>query len=74
VGRPGHGERWSARLRVFAMVNVAPDNQTPLVTNGYSDLLELYGPEAGMHARSSIGMALPLNAPVLCEAEVEIDP
>jgi hypothetical protein len=51
------------------MVNVAPDNQTPLVTNGYSDLLELYGPEAGMHARSSIGMALPLGAPVRCEAE-----
>ena len=26
-----------------------------------------------MHARSSIGMMLPLNAPVNCEAEVEID-
>jgi hypothetical protein len=56
------------------MVNVAPEfNQTPLVTNGYSDLiLELYGPEVGAHARSSIGM-IPLNAPVNCEAEVEID-
>ena len=44
------------------------------MTNGYSDLiLELYGPEVGMHARSSIGMMLPLNAPVNCEAEVEID-
>jgi enamine deaminase RidA (YjgF/YER057c/UK114 family) len=68
-------DRISAWLRVFAMVNVAPDlNQTPLVTNGYSDLiLELYGPEVGAHARSSIGMMLPLNAPVNCEAEVEID-
>jgi hypothetical protein len=26
-----------------------------------------------MHARSSIGMMLPLNAPVSCEAEAEID-
>jgi hypothetical protein len=71
----GDLDRVTAWLRVFAMVNVAPDfNQTPRVTNGYSDLiLELYGPEVGMHARSSIGMALPLNAPVLCEAEVEVD-
>ncbi len=65
----------TAWLRVFAMVNAAPGfDRTPLVTNGYSDLiLELYGPEVGAHARSSIGMAIPLNAPVNCEAEVEID-
>lgn len=71
----GNLDRVTAWLRVFAMVNVAPGfNETPLVTNGYSDLiLELYGPDAGAHARSSIGMAIPLNAPVNCEAEVEID-
>jgi enamine deaminase RidA (YjgF/YER057c/UK114 family) len=71
----GDLDRVSAWLRVFAMVNAAPGfNQTPLVTNGYSDLiLELYGPEVGVHARSSIGMMIPLNAPVNCEAEVEID-
>jgi enamine deaminase RidA (YjgF/YER057c/UK114 family) len=71
----GDLDRVTAWLRVFAMVNVAPGfNQTPLVTNGYSDLiLDLYGPEVGTHARSSIGMMLPLNAPVNCEAEVEID-
>ncbi|HEY8635048.1 MAG TPA: RidA family protein [Candidatus Dormibacteraeota bacterium] len=71
----GDLDRVTAWLRVFAMVNVAPDfNQTPLVTNGYSDLiLELYGAEVGTHARSSIGMMIPLNAPVNCEAEVEID-
>jgi enamine deaminase RidA (YjgF/YER057c/UK114 family) len=71
----GDLDRVTAWLRVFAMVNVAPGfEQTPLVTNGYSDLiLELYGPEVGMHARSSIGMSIPLNAPVNCEAEVEID-
>lgn len=71
----GDLDRITAWLRVFAMVNVAPGfNETPRITNGYSDLiLELYGPEAGAHARSSIGMMLPLNAPVNCEAEVEID-
>jgi enamine deaminase RidA (YjgF/YER057c/UK114 family) len=71
----GDLDRVTAWLRVFAMVNVAPGfNETPRVTNGYSDLvLELYGPEMGTHARSSIGMMLPLDAPVNCEAEVEID-
>ena len=71
----GDLDRVTAWLRVFAMVNVAPGfDQTPRVTNGYSDLiLEVYGPEVGMHARSSIGMMIPLNAPVNCEAEVEID-
>src|SRR5919107_3484548 len=66
----GDLDRVSAWLRVFAMANAAPGfNQTPLVTNGYSDLInELYGPEVGMHARSSIGMSIPLNAPVNCEA------
>ena len=39
-------DRITARLRVFTMVNAAPEfNLTPLVTNGYSDLiLEPYGP------------------------------
>ena len=71
----GDLDRITAWLRVFAMVNVAPGfNETPRVTNGYSDLiLELYGHDVGMHARSSIGMMIPLNAPVNCEAEVEID-
>lgn len=71
----GDLDRVTAWLRVFAMVNVASGfNETPRVTNGYSDLInELYGPEAGAHARSSIGMMIPLNAPVNCEAEVEID-
>jgi hypothetical protein len=71
----GDLDRITAWLRVFAMVNVAPGfNETPLVTNGYSDLiLELYGSEVGAHARSSIGMAIPLDAPVNCEAEVELD-
>lgn len=71
----GDLDRVTAWLRVFAMVNVAPGfYETPRATNGYSDLiLAVYGPEVGAHARSSIGMMLPLNAPVNCEAEVEID-
>ncbi|MGQ0548504.1 MAG: RidA family protein [Armatimonadota bacterium] len=71
----GDLDRVTAWLRVFAMVNAAPGfTQTPAVTNGYSDLiLELYGSDVGLHARSSIGLVVPLNAPVNCEAEVEID-
>jgi enamine deaminase RidA (YjgF/YER057c/UK114 family) len=61
--------------RVFGMVNSAPGfNQQPAVINGFSDLiLQLYGPEAGGHARSAVGMAeLPFDIPVEIEAEVEL--
>jgi enamine deaminase RidA (YjgF/YER057c/UK114 family) len=35
----------------------------------------LWGPDAGQHARSAVGMAaLPFNIPVEIEAEVEISP
>ena len=72
----GDLDRVTAWLRVFGMVNAAPGfNQTPRVINGFSDLiLELYGPEAGLHCRSAVGMAeLPFDMPVEIEAEVEID-
>jgi enamine deaminase RidA (YjgF/YER057c/UK114 family) len=71
----GSLDRVQAWLRVFGMVNSAPGfNQQPAVINGFSDLiLELYGPEAGQHARSAVGMAeLPFDIPVEIEAEVEI--
>jgi enamine deaminase RidA (YjgF/YER057c/UK114 family) len=71
----GDLDRVSAWLRVFGMVNSAPDfTQQPAVINGFSDLiLELYGPEAGQHSRSAVGMAaLPFDLPVEIEAEVEI--
>lgn len=47
----------------------------PKVVNGASDLLvEAFG-DAGMHARSAIGVAaLPLNVPVEVEAIVEVTP
>jgi enamine deaminase RidA (YjgF/YER057c/UK114 family) len=71
----GDLDRVVAWLRVFGMVNAAPGfNRTPAVINGFSDLiLELYGPEAGIHARSAVGLAeLPFDIPVEIEAEVEI--
>ena len=71
----GDLDRVTAWLRVFGMVNSAPGFvRQPNVINGFSDLiLELYGPEAGDHARSAVGMAeLPLGMPVEIEAEVEI--
>jgi len=71
----GDLDRVTAWLRVFGMVNSAPGfNRQPAVINGFSDLiLELYGKEAGQHARSAVGMAeLPFGIPVEIEAEVEI--
>ncbi|WP_222853458.1 RidA family protein [Fodinicola acaciae] len=71
----GDLDRVSAWLRVFGMVNTAPGFvHTPPVINGFSDLIiELWGPEAGSHARSAVGVAaLPFDIPVEIEAEVLI--
>jgi enamine deaminase RidA (YjgF/YER057c/UK114 family) len=73
----GDLDRISAWLRVFGMVNSAPGfDKQPNVINGFSDLiLSVFGPEAGDHARSAVGMAeLPLGMPVEIEAEVELRP
>ena len=71
----GDLDRVASWVRVFGMVNSAPGfNQQPNVINGFSDLiLELYGPDAGTHARSAVGLAeLPFNIPVEIEGEVEV--
>ena len=71
----GDLDRVVAWLKVLGMVNSGPGFvRQPNVVNGFSDLiLELYGPDAGNHARSAVGMAeLPLGVPVEIEAEVEI--
>ncbi|HMA38247.1 MAG TPA: RidA family protein [Chloroflexia bacterium] len=71
----GDLDRVAAWLRVFGMVNSAPGfTQQPAVINGFSDLiLELFGPQAGQHARSAVGLAaLPFGIPVEIEAEIEI--
>ncbi len=51
----------TAWLQVFGMVNSAPGfTQQPNAINGFSDLiLELYGPEAGTHARTAPGGLAP---------------
>lgn len=62
-------------VSVFGMVNSAPGfDKQPAVINGFSDLiLQLWGDEAGAHARSAVGMAeLPFGVPVEIEAEVEL--
>jgi enamine deaminase RidA (YjgF/YER057c/UK114 family) len=71
----GDLDRVAAWARIFGMVNSAPGfNNQPSVINGCSDLiLELYGPVAGAHSRSAVGLAeLPFNIPVEIEGELEI--
>lgn len=71
----GELDRIAHWVRIFGMVNSAPGFvRQPAVINGFSDLiLELWGPEAGAHARSAVGMAeLPFGMPVEIEGEVEI--
>jgi enamine deaminase RidA (YjgF/YER057c/UK114 family) len=72
----GDLDRVTGWLRVFGMVNTAPGfTRTPAVINGFSDLiLDLWGADAGPHARSAIGVAeLPFSLPVEIEAEVAVD-
>src|SRR5215204_7146114 len=68
-------DRVSAWLMVHGMVNAAPGfAQTTNVINGFSDLIEeLYGTEAGTHARMAPGVvALPLGLAVVIGAELAI--
>lgn len=60
-------------VKVLGMVNVAPGfDDTPGVINGCSDLLqEVFGEAAG-HARSAVGMTIPLNYAVEIEMVVEV--
>jgi hypothetical protein len=68
-------DRITGWVRVFGMVNSAPDfDQQPTVINGFSDLiLDVFGTHVGRHTRSAVGMAaLPFGIPVEVEAEVLI--
>ena len=72
LGDLDHVTRW---IKALGLVNCAPGfNQTPAVMNGFTNLiLDLWGPEAGRHARSAVGAAeLPFDIPVEIEAIVEI--
>ena len=69
----GDLDRVTQWVRAFGMVNAAPGfDRLPAVINGFSDLiLQLWGSEAGAHARSAVGMAeLPFGVPVEIEAEL----
>ena len=71
----GDLDRVECWLRVFGMVDAAPDfDRYPLVINGFSDLIvALYGEARGSHSRSAVGMAgLPFGIPVEIEAEVAV--
>ena len=70
VGSLNQVECW---LKLFGMVNAAPGfNNLPAVINGASELiLEVFGPDAGAHTRSAVGMAeLPFDVPVEIAAEL----
>jgi enamine deaminase RidA (YjgF/YER057c/UK114 family) len=60
-------------VKVLGMVNVAPDfDNTPAVIHGCSDmLLHVFG-DAGRHARSAVGMTIPLSYAVEIEMIVEV--
>jgi len=71
----GDLDRVAAWLTISGHVNAeAGYSQTTLVVNPASELLiDLYGTDAGRHARTAIGVAaLPLDLPVILAAEVEI--
>ena len=56
-------------VKTFGMVNCFPEfDQHPQVINGFSELMrELLGEDAGLGARSAVGMSLPGN--IACEIE-----
>lgn len=72
----GDLDRITAWMMASGFVNAEPGyGQTTLVMNGFSDLLlELFDPDVGQHARSSIGVAaLPNNVPVIVATELEFE-
>jgi enamine deaminase RidA (YjgF/YER057c/UK114 family) len=72
----GELDRVTRWVKALGLVNAAPGfNAMPRVVNGFSDLiLELWGAEAGAHARSAIGVAeLPFDIPVEVEAICEVE-
>ena len=61
-------------VKILGVVNCTPDfTQQPAVVNGCSQLFaDVFGPEAGVGARSAIGTnTLPLGVPVEIEAVFE---
>ena len=68
-------DRVKRLVKSLGMVNAAPGfAQHPAVINGYSELMaEIFGSDAGIGARSAVGMgSLPGNIPVEIEAIFEV--
>jgi hypothetical protein len=72
LGDLDHVTAW---LTVTALINAASDFKgNTEVLNGFSEvILDLYGEEAGLHARMAPGVATPFGQSVIVAAEVEID-
>ena len=71
----GSLDRVGRGVKIFGAVNCTADfTQQPAVLNGCSELFaEIFGPDAGVGARSAIGVnTLPLGVPVEIEAIFEI--
>ena len=71
----GDLDRVTGWVKALGLVQCAPGfDKPPAVINGFTDLiLEIWGPEAGHHARSAIGAGqLPFDVPVEVEAIVEV--
>jgi enamine deaminase RidA (YjgF/YER057c/UK114 family) len=63
-------------VKTTGFVNAAPDfNDAPAVINGFSEIIrDVFGPEAGIGARSSLGVAaLPAGWAVEVELIVELE-
>lgn len=62
-------------IKTLGMVNCTPDfKDQPQVINGFSELMaEVFGEDAGVGARSAVGMcSLPVNIPVEVECIFEV--
>ncbi|MFD3457335.1 RidA family protein [Streptomyces sp. NPDC058691] len=72
----GDLDRVKRVVKVVGFVASAPDfTGQPGVVNGASELLGQVLGDAGVHARSAVGVAvLPLDAPVEVEIQVELEP
>jgi enamine deaminase RidA (YjgF/YER057c/UK114 family) len=71
----GDLDRVSGWVRALGLVQCAAGfDKPPAVINGFTDLvLDVWGTEAGSHARTAIGAAqLPFDVPVELEAIVEV--
>lgn len=69
----GDLDRVTRVVKVVGFVNSAPDFEgQPKVINGASELLQTAFGQAGVHARSAVGVAsLPLGA--MCEVEITVE-